>query len=297
MRRSNRADAKFSSPVAQAFRLARTAAIGAACLGAPVVLAGCAQTSPPATWVEPLTMQAPTVGVTANAPDTFEGFNRKVYAVNHALDMVLLKPLAQAYRGVVPVQVRVRVHNMLNNLDEPVVFLNQVLQGQLHYAGYTFVRFVGNSTFGVAGMNDLATPLGILEHSGDFGQTLAVYGFNSGAYLYLPLFGPSTVRDGVGQGVDTVSSPWGYLTPTHYSWVTYTHLGVQAVDARERALERIDALERSSIDPYASLRSLYLQYRDAEVRRIDQSDAATSPVNGDDFDLPPSDKNPTGKKP
>jgi len=255
-----------------------------------LALAGCAQNPKQAQWMEPLSIQAPAVGTTADADDPFESFNRKVYAINHVIDTYSLKPVAQGYRAVVPAPVRDRVHNVLDNLDQPVIFLNQVLQGQFRYAGFTALRFVSNSTFGLGGLNDFATLLGFPEHSGDFGQTLATYGVNSGPYLYLPLFGPNTVRDGAGMGVDIAASPWGYLTPSDLAWLSYAHLGMRAVDARERALDKLDAIERSSLDPYASLRSLYLQYRDAEVRRAETSGAA--PINGDDFDVPPVVKKP-----
>lgn len=228
------------------------------------------------------------VGTTANAGDPWEGFNRKVYAVNTGLDTVVMKPVAKGYRFVVPAPMRDYIHNALDNLNEPVVFMNQVLQGQFKYAGTTFLRFVANSTFGVGGINDFASIIGFKGHSGDFGQTLAVYGVNSGPYLMLPLFGPSTVRDGIGMGVDTVADPWNYVISKNIQWVTYARFGLTAVDARERALDQLDEINRTSIDPYASIRSLYLQHRDAEVRRLDNSAAGASPVDGSEFDLPPA---------
>ncbi len=253
-------------------------------------LSACAAPNPVDGHGGRLALQTPTVGRTADAQDPLEGFNRKVFAVNQALDRYFLKPVAQGYRAVVPDPVQSRVHNLLLNLDEPGVFVNQVLQGQVSYAGMTLLRFATNTTWGLGGLNDFATPFGFTAHSGDFGQTLATWGIDSGPYLYLPLFGPSTVRDGAGLVVDIEASPWGYLTPSSLVWTGYAHTGLNALDARSRALDQLDAIERSSIDMYASLRSLYLQYRDAEVRRIKASGPDSAPINGDEFDMPPPAK-------
>ena len=230
-------------------------------------------------------------GATSDAADPLEGWNRGVYAVNKGLDNVLMKPVAKAYRAAVPQPIRDRVHNGLENLDLPLVFANQILQGEWKYSGQTMFRFLVNSTLGLAGIHDIASAAGMPKsQGGDFGQTLAVWGVQSGPYLMLPLFGPSTVRDAVGLGVDTVADPWPPVIRAandRYIWLTYVRFGAEAVDGRERALDQLDAIERTSVDEYATLRSLYLQHREAEIQRTDQKPGGTgSPFEGSDFDAP-----------
>ena len=146
------------------------------------------------------------------ANDPLEPLNRAVYEINDGIDVVILRPLALAYRAVVPNPARQGVRNLLDNLASPVVLANDMMQGKPKRAGDTFMRLVINSTLGVAGLFDVATGLGYPQHSADFGMTLAVWGLvDEGAYLMLPLFGPSNPRDAVGRGADMALDPFTWI--------------------------------------------------------------------------------------
>lgn len=216
--------------------------------------------------------------------DPLEPANRAVFAFNQVVDKAVLKPVAQGYRAAVPQFGRDRVSDFLSNLKSPIVLANDLLQAEFERAGITVSRFLLNSTFGVLGIMDVAGPMGLPGHSEDFGQTFAVWGVGEGPYLVLPLLGPSNPRDTVG-----LVSEW-YLDPVNIyfdnesiDWAQWTRTGVTAVDARERALDPLDELERSSLDFYSALRSLYRQRRDAEIRNSNGS--AAQPTNGLSFDF------------
>ena len=194
--------------------------------------------------------------------DPWEGMNRGIYAFNDAFDAVILKPVARAYRGVVPEYGRERVTNVLSNLRQPVTMLNSVLQGDPENAFSSFWAFVLNSTLGIGGIFDFAdvnTNLKVREE--DFGQTLGAWGVPSGPYLGLPILGPSTARDTVGLVGDWFSDPFNYLDDE----VVITRTVLRAIDARANALDLTDDIEKNSFDPYATYRSGYLQRREAQV--------------------------------
>jgi phospholipid-binding lipoprotein MlaA len=212
--------------------------------------------------------------------DPFEGGNRFFFEVNDALDAIILRPVSVVYKTVVPDFAQDGVHNFLNNLDAPVTFANDVLQGEMDRAGATMARFAINSTVGVGGLIDVASEVGIPGHHEDFGQTLAVWGVDEGAYLYTPLLGPSTTRDLAGSVVDLAFNPLTYLAindNNNAEWVPYARMGAEAVDLRSRNLEALDNLKRTSVDFYVAIRSAYRQNRKFEIN------------NGglDDEDLPP----------
>ncbi len=195
--------------------------------------------------------------------DPYESVNRAIYSFNTTLDDFILKPIAKSYRFIVPKEGRQGVSNILDNLSAPVTLLNALLQGDIEYAGTTFWRFTINSTLGAAGIMDVASTAGMPERDEDFGQTLGVYGAGPGAYIMLPLLGPSSTRDAGGRVVDTLSNPLLYILDD------YPHLayrGVAIVDGREAALDITNEIDRTSLDPYAALRSLYLQNREDKVR-------------------------------
>jgi len=211
--------------------------------------------------------------------DPAEPANRAIFAVNEVVDMVVLKPAAGMYRDLVPPPVRDGIHNALNNLRSPVVLFNDLLQGEFERAGTTIVRFVINSTIGVLGLGDPASSLGFEYHNEDFGQTLAAWGLEEGPYIMLPILGPSNPRDTVGMVVDLLVDPfnwWAHNTDRDY--VTYTRAGLRAVDERARNYEALEDLKRSSLDYYATIRSLYRQRRTDEIRNGD--DSAVSPAPG-----------------
>ncbi|MFO1242891.1 MAG: VacJ family lipoprotein [Rickettsiales bacterium] len=195
--------------------------------------------------------------------DPWEGFNRGIYAFNDAFDTVILKPVAQGYRAVVPEYGRERVSNVLSNLRQPINMLNSVLQGDPGNAFSSFWSFMLNSTLGVGGIFDFAdtnTDLKVREE--DFGQTLGAWGVPSGPYLVLPILGPSTVRDTFGIAGDWVSDPFNYLDDE----IVITRTVMRAIDARAGTLDLTDDIEKNSFDPYATYRSGYLQRREAQVR-------------------------------
>jgi phospholipid-binding lipoprotein MlaA len=203
--------------------------------------------------------------------DPFEGVNRVFFGLNEVVDDILLRPAAIVYRTIIPRYGRQRIRNVLNNLDSPVVFANDILQGEGDRAGDTLMRFLINSTFGVAGIWDVATDWGHPFHDEDFGQTLAVWGVNEGPYLYFPLLGPSNPRDSVGRVVDIAFDPLTYVNwGDDYENVPLIRTAVNVIDLRSRNIETLDEIERSSVDYYASIRSLYRQVRNDAIRNGEQ---------------------------
>jgi phospholipid-binding lipoprotein MlaA len=210
---------------------------------------------------------APRAGGEAN-DDPLEPLNRKVFYANRVLDGVLLRPAAEAYRGVVPVFVQDRLHYAMRNLAEPRIFANNVLQWRLDAAGTTFSRFVLNSIAGIGGLFDIATAEGLQRQSGDFGQTLHGWGAGEGVYLVLPVLGPSNVRDAIGLGVDMyTTAPGPYLPNSSSDAVTALRVA-NGIDMRARNIDGLDTLERGALDFYAQLKSVVRQRRDAELAKV-----------------------------
>jgi len=183
---------------------------------------------------------------------------------------VALRPLAIGYRAILPRGIRNGIRNFLDNLEQPVVLANCLLQGEWIRARDTTGRFMTNTILGLGGVIDVASDAGIAEHQEDFGQTLAVWGVEPGPYLVLPLFGSSNFRDGVGLGVDTAMDPFtnygdDWLYGAYAEEGPYWRVGLDTVDWRARNLETIDELRRSSLDFYATVRSAYRQHRVALI--------------------------------
>ncbi|WP_164868024.1 MlaA family lipoprotein [Rhodovarius crocodyli] len=228
-------------------------------VAALALLAGCA-TAPPATDTEALAEFRAT-------NDPAEPFNRAMFYANGLVDSVTLRPAAQAYRAVVPQPVRTGIRNFLQNARTPVILLNDVLQAEQRRGGDTLGRFVINTTLGLGGIFDVADAwFGVPHHAEDFGQTLAVWGVGSGPYLYLPLLGPTNPRDFVGLGVDIATNPmtWFGQGPT-VDAIGYGVVGMTFLDAREGVLDTLDEVARSSLDPYATIRSATRQSRAAAI--------------------------------
>jgi phospholipid-binding lipoprotein MlaA len=202
----------------------------------------------------------------AGINDPLEGFNRAMFSVNNVIDDALLVPLATGYRFVTTSDMRSGLRNMLSNAGAPVVLLNDLLQAKPNRALETTARFVLNSSFGVAGLVDVAAKMGIPPHSEDFGQTLAVWGVGSGPYLYLPLFGPSSVRDGFGRAVDIASDPLTWIRTDPARYARFARFGATAIAFREPFIEPVADIKKRSLDPYASFRSFYVQSRNREIR-------------------------------
>jgi len=199
--------------------------------------------------------------------DPIEPLNRRIFTFNLFVDRILIKPLAKGYRRDLPEPGRDAIRHFLDNLNEPVVFANTLLQGRFKAAGATGCRFLINSTAGLAGLRDVASRQKFPKQIGDFGQTLWTWGLPEGPYLMLPLVGPSSPRDGIGRGVDIYIDPFRYIPRGHH-FATDVSVGraiVDAIDQRARNLDSLDEMQREAIDFYASFRSLYRQHRAAEL--------------------------------
>jgi phospholipid-binding lipoprotein MlaA len=205
--------------------------------------------------------------------DPLEPLNRAIFEFNRTLDGMLVRPVTQVYRGVVPEQGREMVSNFLGNLYSPVVFANSVLQADPQNSFATLWRFILNSTLGVLGIFDFAGDVvGLHNRDADLGQTFAMYGADEGPYLVLPLIGPSNVRDGFGRLGDM------FFVPTNYAdsgWVSVAAYTAMVIDTRSNNMQVIDDVFASSLDPYATFRSGYTQKRASDIKRAKASrDAA-----------------------
>lgn len=194
--------------------------------------------------------------------DPYEAQNRAIHGFNKGLDRNLVRPVSKGY-GVVPVELRDRVNNFSDNLSMPGVAINSLLQGDLRGAGLATTRFIVNTTVGLAGFVDAATELTIPQHTTDFGETLAVWGVGEGAYVELPIFGPSTQRDAIGFVTDFFTNPLTFATlntsPEQY--IPPTARAGSWLNTRDKRGETIDSILYESADSYAQSRSIYLQNR------------------------------------
>jgi phospholipid-binding lipoprotein MlaA len=205
--------------------------------------------------------------------DPLEPLNRGIFQFNTVVDGLLLEPAARMYRMATPQFVRTGVSNFLANLSTPVVFVNDLLQGEYDRAELTLGRFMMNTILGLGGLIDVGGKLGMPpRHYEDFGQTLAVHGTGPGPYLVLPLLGPSTGRDAAGRVVDLAFDPLTvlgaagvgiFIDPTAFG---LARTGTQTLTFREQTLDEYDELKRSSLDLYAAVRTFYLQYRANQIR-------------------------------
>ena len=197
--------------------------------------------------------------------DPAEPVNRAVFGANQFIDRNALKPVAAGYSTYVPGGVRRSVHNFVGNLGEPAVAVNDLLQGNVSRAWNTTQRFVINSTAGGAGLFDVASDLNRPGHQADFGQTLGVWGVGPGPAVQLPLLGPSNVRDSVGTVAGILANPLGFIPGGAITAITATGTGLGVIDGRALLIPTTDGLEQSSLDYYATLRSISTQRRAALV--------------------------------
>lgn len=218
------------------------------------------------TTPDPIADEADDTGVAATAPDPLETLNRFTFRLNTKLDRWVFDPVTRAYVVVVPRPARLAVRRVLANLNEPVVFVNDLLQLEPGDAAVTVARFAVNTTAGVAGIFDVAARGGLTGHQSDFGQTLALCGVPSGPYLIFPVAGPTTARDGVGYVVDFLFRPYTYfLGPGVLLFASPIHEGSVGISVREEHAAELHALEASSMDFYVALRSAYTQDRTARI--------------------------------
>lgn len=197
--------------------------------------------------------------------DPFERFNRKMYAFNSRLDKYFLAPLAIGYAKATPRRLRRGIANALDNVSSPVTFGNDVLQLRFKRAGVTLGRLILNSTVGLGGFFDVANKLGLEKHQEDFGQTVARYGAPSGPYLYLPFFGPTTIRDALSQPVDIVMDPLTWVEFGGFKVLRWSRVGLGALDARVDALRPLAEIQHTSPDPYVTIRTYYTLARRSAI--------------------------------
>jgi len=209
--------------------------------------------------------------------ECFEGFSRAMFSFNHGLDKAVLEPIAKGYRSL-PVPIRKGTGNAVDNLRSLLTLSNNLLQGDFSGAGNTAGRFAINTTVGVLGIFDPASSLGLKEKGKeDFGQTLGVWGSNSGCYFVLPVLGPTTTRDAIGLVGNVILDPVYQITHNteirndvigngNYSEHNYYYYrGTGTIDFRAKNIESFNSLEKNSIDLYASVKSLYLQDRNKKI--------------------------------
>ncbi len=211
--------------------------------------------------------------------DPLELLNRAIFDINELVQILFLRPAGTLYRAVLPLPVRDSVGNALDNLSSPVVLANDILQGEPERAWQTTQRLVINSTLGVAGLFDVAKRMGIPKHDEDFGQTLAVWGIGEGLYLVLPIFGPSNPRDAVGKllvgGYFDPLNVW--LDNSNRDAVAHARTGTAGVHEYEGVMDELESLQKTSIDYYSVLRSLYRQKRASEIKNVSNSDLPPVP--------------------
>ena len=226
-----------------------------------LILPGCA--------TRPNTSQ-PGVAEEEDFNDPLEDTNRAIFDFNQMVDRNVLVPVAKAYRTVLPDVVRDSLRDFLHNLRAPLIFANDALQGDFERAGETFARFTLNSTLGVGGLIDVAGRWGQLPyHEQDLGVTFGVWGVPEGPYLVVPVLGPSNPRDLSGQVAEGFGDPFNYIVtgnPYTLYWIPFVRGGVSGVDQRSRYIETLADIERTSLDYYATIRSLYRQRRAALIR-------------------------------
>jgi|SRR5579871_815095 len=201
------------------------------------------------------------------ANDPFEPTNRATFKLNQKLDKYFVIPTVGAYIFIVPNWGRTRVHDLLDNLSLPVTFANDILQGEFKLGGQTLERFAMNATMGLGGLFDPATRFHIPNHGNDFGVTLGVWGIREGPYEVLPLLGPNNPRDTVGFVTDYYIDPLHWIRYKQHIWWDAGHEYFMLLDLRSQTYQTVQGVQRSSLDFYSSMRSLYRQLRDNEIRR------------------------------
>jgi phospholipid-binding lipoprotein MlaA len=215
--------------------------------------------------------------------DPWESWNRGVYRVNDKLDRAFAKPVARTYVRFVPHPIRTGVSNFLANLHTTTVMINDALQGKFLAAGNDLGRFLLNSTVGLGGILDPATPAGLAKNDEDFGQTLGHWGVHPGPFVELPILGPSDLRDAPSKLVDAYTNPQGYIRNTGVKWGLY---GVYLVDTRA-ALLPLDETLKNVYDPYAFVRDAYLQRR---AYLVSDGKSSEEPLVDPGDDVPNTDK-------
>tara|TARA_Y100001970_G_scaffold279181_1_gene386068 strand:- start:2089 stop:2874 length:786 start_codon:yes stop_codon:yes gene_type:complete len=244
-----------------------------------------------------LVVYSPQLGASEKytANECFEKFSRGTFKFNQGLDKAVFKPIAKGYRAL-PVPIRKGTSNFVGNLRSLLTFTNNLLQGDIKGAGNTAGRFTINTTVGILGFFDPASKMGFEKRGReDFGQTLGVWGADSGCYFVLPVLGPTTTRDAIGLVGNTLVDPVYHLTHNSETDVVvgnenlsehnyYYYRGTDAVDFRSKNIESIDSLEKNSLDFYASVKSLYLQNRSQKISNSPISDKGQDDSDWEEID-------------
>jgi phospholipid-binding lipoprotein MlaA len=230
-------------------------------LASALITSGCAAQSQSPALAEPAAGEE-------DFHDPFENTNRAIFDFNQTVDRAVLVPVAKAYRVALPEPLRDSLRDFLNNLNAPLIFANDALQAKFGLAKDTFVRFLLDSTIGMAGLVDVAGRWGIPFHEQDLGVTLGVWGIAEGPYLVIPILGPSDPRDLGGSVAQGFGDPWNRLASNNgMIWIVFARGGVGGIDQRSRLIETLADIERTSLDYYATIRSLYRQRRAALIHR------------------------------
>ncbi|HEY2659422.1 MAG TPA: VacJ family lipoprotein [Caulobacteraceae bacterium] len=234
-------------------------------------------------------------GRSPSAADPWEPANRFGFVVFMALDRAIIRPVAMIYSHVVPSPLRKGIHNMLSNMSEPVVGINDVFQGHFRKAGVTTARFVTNTTLGVGGLFDMASQMGAPHHDNGFDLTLGRYHVKSGPYLFVPIVGPTSVRDLFGYVVDGALDPLHWANYPHRTTIGLSRTLVGGADKRSLNDSSFESLLSDATDPYATLRSVYLQN---EQSQIDEGRSpAQQPLPDFDESAPPGAQEPAAPPP
>jgi phospholipid-binding lipoprotein MlaA len=212
--------------------------------------------------------------------DPWEPVNRKFYALNQVLDRFILSPVSNAY-GHLPKPLRHGLRNFSRNLGEPGIAVNDLLQGHPKTAAKTVGRFTINSTVGLAGVIDVAKKGGLPRHDNDFGTTIGRWGAEPGPYMFLPLLGPSDMRDTVGGVINIFLNPAFFVNYNGRTAVSVVTTVDNGIDKRYEARQALETVRETSTDPYATLRSFYQQSREAAIH------GENNPTNLPDFDTVP----------
>jgi phospholipid-binding lipoprotein MlaA len=238
--------------------------------------------------VRPANAQQPAPAASAPPPsaaedsnDPYEATNRAIFGFNQSVDRSVLVPVANAYRAAIPSTFRDMIHDFLQNLNSPIIFANDVLQGQAGLASQTFGRALLNTTVGFGGFFDVAAKFGVPYHTNDLGITLATWGMSSGPYLMLPILGPSNPRDLFGDIADGFGDPGNIVASDHGRlWAAVLRGAVAGIDERSRNIESLAEIERTSLDFYATVRSLARQRRAAQIRHQKEDVPNAAPLQG-----------------
>ncbi len=231
-----------------------------------------------ATLVLSTALAACATGPTQHPNDPLEPMNRAVHGFNQKADRYVLKPVAEGYKTVTPEPVRIGVSNVFNNLGDVLNLANHTLQFKGERALKDLLRVAFNTVFGLGGLIDIATPMGLEREAAGFGDTLAHYGYKDSSYLVLPLLGPSTVRDAIGTGVDFAASPNQAILSDPASRNSAT--GLNMVNRRATVLGSEQLIDEASLDSYSFTRDAWLQIRN---KKIGNTQAEDSDLNINDL--------------